>query len=283
MNLSAICIFVAFTLQNADIPSKYLTPAPAKDKVLAKVDGVEIKAGDVESLLWEWRGQEVVADLVSYQMMKNAASKAKVSVADKEVDDALEQQLAAITPQMTGGKPRDQYLLDQGFTKSRLWMRLKTELLLNKIAALDFKPDEYIKISTIIVKAESTSTASATAAAKKADLFYDKLIKGASWESVLQLSTTDVRTLDANGLVGWRKIEAFPEEVRLEMAKSKAGGYTKPALTANGFQIFRIEMYGRDAKGKDLQDAIDIHVASVRASVLQKIRSESKVERITQN
>ena len=250
MLLPAFFAIATFYIQS-DIPGKYLVPAPKPTEVVAKVDGVEIKASDVQDLLWQWRGQEAVADMISYQVIKNAATKETVSVPDAEVEKAMGEQLAQFTPEMLQGKTVDQYLLEQGFTKSRLWIRIKTELLLNKIVAKDFKPEDYVKISTIVVRPESTSTKALTDAAKKADLFYDMLGKGDSWEKVLNLSTTDPRTLESKGLVGWRRMDAFPAIVQTEFKTLKAGQSTKPTQTSNGFQIFRIEAYGKDAKGKD--------------------------------
>jgi len=283
MNLPAAILFISFAVQTSGVPAKYLATAPGKEKVLAKVNGLPITAGEVEDFLWQWRGQEATADLITLRVMQAAAAKAKISVTDQEIEDTMQAQIANLTPGVTGGLSPEDYMLNMGFTKSRSWIRIKSELLLNKLAALDFKATDYIKVSTIIVKPESVSSASLSNAAKKADLFYDKLIKGESWDSVLQLSTTVQAQIDAKGIVGWRKIDAFPQEVRNEFAQAKVGGYTKPVQTQNGFQIFRIDMFGKDAKGADLKEAIDIHALSNRATVLRKIQSENKVERFSQN
>ncbi|HJP83502.1 MAG TPA: peptidylprolyl isomerase [Fimbriimonadaceae bacterium] len=281
MLLPAFFAIATFYIQS-DIPGKYLVPAPKPTEVVAKVDGVEIKASDVQDLLWQWRGQEAVADMISYQVIKNAASKEAVSVPDAEVEKAMGEQLAQFTPEMLQGKTVDQYLLEQGFTKSRLWIRIRTELLLNKIVAKDFKPADYVKISTIVVRPESTSTKALTDAAKKADLFYDMLGKGDSWEKVLNLSTTDPRTLESKGLVGWRRMDAFPAIVQTEFKTLKAGQSTKPTQTSNGFQIFRIEAYGKDAKGKDLAEAEATHINANKTAVANKIRAAAKIERYPQ-
>lgn len=279
MLVSAILAIGGFLVQ-ADIPAKYLTPAPKPEQVVAKVDGVEIKAADVADLLWQWRSQEAVADLISYQVIKNAAAKEQVSVTDAEVQKALDEQLAQITPQVLQGKPLDQYLLEQGFTSSRLWLRLKTELLLNKITLKDFKPADYVKVSTIVVRPVSTSTGALTDAAKKADAYYEMLGKGEVWEKVLSYSTTDQRTLDSKGLVGWRLFTAFPQLVQDEMKSLKAGAITKPVQTTNGFQIFRIEMFGKDAKEGELADAETAHIGANKNAVANKIRSAAKIERM---
>lgn len=283
MNLPATLLFVSFAFQTSGVPAKYLATAPAKDKVLAKVNGAPITAGDVEDFLWQWRGQEATSDLIGMKVMMAAAAKAKVTVTDKEIEDAMQTQIANLTPQVTKGLSPDDFMLSMGFTRSRSWIRIKTELLLNKLAALDFKPAQYIKVSTIVIKPEGPTTAALSNAAKKADLFYDKLIKGESWESVLQLSSTIQGVIDSKGSVGWRTIDAFPQEVRSEFNQVKVGGYTKPVQTQNGFQIFRIDMFGKDAKEADLKEAVDIHVLSNRPATLQKVQSENKVERFPQN
>lgn len=282
MLLSAIFVIGGFLAQ-ADIPAKYVTPAPKPNQVVAKVDGVEIKASDVTDLLWQWRSQEAVADLVSYQVIKNAAAKEQVSVTEAEVQKSVDEQMAQFTPEVLQGKPLDQYLQEQGFTLSRMWLRIKTELLLNKIALKNFKPVEYIKVSTIVVRAASTSTAALTDAAKKADAYYEMLVKGEPWDKVLNYSTTDQRTLDSKGVVGWRLISAFPQIVQDEMKTLKAGSYTKPVQTNNGFQIFRIDALGKDAKGPDLAEAETIHISSNKNAIATKIRAAAKIERIPHN
>jgi parvulin-like peptidyl-prolyl isomerase len=285
MFLSVILALASLLPQfKSDVPAKYLVPAPKSTDVVAKVDGVEIRASEVEGLLWEWRAQEVAADLISYQVIKNAAVKEGVTATEAEVQKALDDQLAQFTPAVLQGKTLDQYLIENGFTRSRLWLRLRTEVLLNKIAAKDFKSDEYVKISTIVVRPVSTSTQALTDAAKKADLFYDMLTtKKESWEKVLNMSTTDPRTQESKGLVGWRRIDAFPALVQEEFKTLKSGGITKPTTTANGIQIFRIELLGKNAKAQDLSDAEAVHVGSNKATVANRIRSEAKIERFPQN
>ena len=282
MFLSAVLAVAGFISQ-VDIPAKYFQAAPKPDAVVAKVDGVEIKAKDVSDLLWQWRSQEAIADLVSYQVIKNAAQKEQVSASDAEVQKAVDQQLVQIAPQVPAGKTVELFLLEQGFTPSRLWLRLKTEILLNKIAAKDFKPAEYVKVSTIVVRPENTSTKALTDAAKKADLFYEKLTKGEDWQAVLNLSTTDLRTLESKGLVGWRRVDAFPQVVQDEFKTLKMGGVAKPSQTNNGIQILRLEAHGKDAKGTDLEEAEAIHVASNKSAVAQRIRAAAKIEKFPQN
>ncbi len=282
MLLSAIFAIGGFLLQ-ADVPAKYAKPAPKPTQVVAKVDGVDIKASDVSDLLWEWRSQETLADIISYQVIKNAAVKQQVTTTDAEVQKFLDEQIAQLTPTLPAGKTVDQYLMEQGFTMSRMWLRVKTEVLLNKIALKDLKPLEYVKVSTIVVRPVSTSTTALTEAAKKADSFYEMLSKGEKWETVLGYSTSDPSTLESKGLVGWRLLSAFPELVQEEFKAQKLGAMTKPVQTNNGFQIFRIDGFGKDAKGKDLTDLENTHINSRKTTIANKIRSESKIERFSQN
>src|SRR4051812_8911494 len=78
--LPAVAVALALAAQAGnspvnDIPAKYRTTPPAAGAAVARVNGVEIKAGDVESLLWDWRGFDAIQDLVSYQMIKAEAQK----------------------------------------------------------------------------------------------------------------------------------------------------------------------------------------------------------------
>jgi foldase protein PrsA len=263
-----------------EIPKKYLLPAPTADKVVAKVNGVEIKASDVEDLLWQWRGQEATNDLINYLLIKQEAQKRGVTVTEKEVEDAIDVQLSQLASQLNPGQTPEQFLEQQGVkSRSRLFLRIRTELLLNKMAVADLKQEQYVKVSTIVVRPEAQDTKAIAAAAKKADDLYSKLQKGGTWESALNATTQDPQVQSTKGLLGWRALDAFPEPARTELGKFKIGQFTKPVQTANGFQIFRVDGRGVDAKGKELDELKAVYTQVGRQQILTKLRSEAKIER----
>ncbi len=262
-----------------DLPAKYRSSPPQVATVVARVNGVDITAGEVESLLWEWRGFDAMQDLITYQVVKSEAQKQAVDVSDKDVQAAVDASLAEMAKRVAPGKTLETTLLEQGFTPSRLYLRFRTELLLGKMVERSFKPENLVRVSTIIVKPVSAQASDLTAAIGKAQAAYDRLKKGDKWEDVFASTLIDQRLVKSNGLLGWRDLGAFPTSVQAELKTLKPGGVTKPAQTENGIQIFRMEVRGNEAKPDEFNEMRTTYMTANRAPLLAKLRKESKVER----
>lgn len=261
-----------------DIPAKYMTDKPAAGAVVARVNGVDIKTEDVEPLLWQWRGADTVQDLITYQLVKGEAQKQLVDVSDQEVEEVMNQQLLAMQKQLRPGQTLDQVLLAQGFTRSRLFLRYRTEALLNAIAERQYDPKKLVKVSTIIFP-HTQEAASMSLAIKRAEAAYDRLKKGDKWNDVLEASTTNQDILKTKGLLGWRELSAFPAPVQKEMEGLKTGDVTKPAETENGLQIFRIEVLGSNAKPEEKTEMRAAFTNGAKQSILDQIRAQSQIQR----
>jgi parvulin-like peptidyl-prolyl isomerase len=281
MNPLAFALLAAF--QQAapliDVPKSLLKPVPAVNQVLAKVDGQEIKSSDVEALLWEWRKADVVNDLVTYQIVRAAATKAGVSATDDEVLKEVSALLNGIKQTLPVGQTIEQAMEAEGTAPSRLFVRVKTEILLRKYILVGFKQADFVKISTIVIKPASASTADVKVALEKADKTYGRLTGGEKWDAVLLSVTDDERARASLGLVGWRPTSLFPESVQQELGTLKQGSIAKPAQTQNGIQIFRIEALGKAATAEELLELQESYVGGQRQQAMAKLRAASKVEK----
>lgn len=262
-----------------DVPKDLLKTPPAVNQVLAKVNGLEIKGSDVEALLWEWRKAEVVADLINYAVVKDAAAKQQIEATDQEVRKEVGDLMEAIKQQLPAGQTIEQAMEQEGTAPSRLFVRVKTEVLLRKLILKDFKAEDYVKISTIILKSASSSVADVKVALERAERVYTRLVSGEDWGTVLLENTDDARARASNGSVGWRPINLFPDSVRAEMGKLKKGGFTKPAQTQNGIQIFKLDAVGKQATAEELQELKASYVAGQRNGVMAKLKAEAKIEK----
>lgn len=281
--LPAVAVALAFVQGfSSDVPAKYRSPKPDSGAVVAKVNGVEIKGSDVESFLWEWRGAEAVQYLINYQLVKGEAEKLRITVPEKEVEDALAKGIKDFEANLPPGQTLDAALQAQGYSKSRLYIHYRTEALLNAIALRHYDPKALVKVSTIVFRPDSEMATSMSAAINKAQAAYDRLKKGETWEAVFRASTNNPDLIKTNGLLGWREITAFPPAVQTEIKQLKAGDVTKPAQTENGFQIFRIDVVGKDAKPAEEQEMRAAFVNGTKRSILDNLRKEAKIERLPQ-
>ncbi|MCB8933184.1 MAG: peptidyl-prolyl cis-trans isomerase [Fimbriimonadaceae bacterium] len=275
---AALALAVQQAPFKADLPAKYLTPPPAPSRVLARVDGVEIKASDVEPFLWDWRADEALMDLISYQMAKAEAASKGVQVPEKEIEAEVDRQIEAVRSSLQPGQTPEQSLKDEGFPRSRLYLRVASQLLIDGIVLRQFDPKEYVNVSTIVIKPVDEQASSLSAALKKAEDAYSRLQGGEPWETVLA-SLADPAGRPSGGPVGWRPLSAFPDTVRSELEKLEPGKVTKPAQTSNGIQIFRMERQGSAAVGVEMDQLKATYLTGARQSYAKQLRDRVKIER----
>lgn len=263
-----------------DLPAKYHTKPPAAATVVARVNGVEITAGEVESLLWEWRGSDAIQDLITYQVVKSEAEKQRIDVAEKDIEGTIDGFIRQYQGTLKPGENAWAALAAQGLTRSRLYLRFKSQMYIQKILEREFVPDKLVKISTIIIRPASAQTADHSVAIKKADDAYDRLQKGEKWDAIFDAFNMEPGIKGSKGLIGWRFLAAFPDSVATELKGLKPGGVTKPAETVNGIQIFRMELAGKDAKGKEYDEMKQAYMQPGQAQLLERLHNESKIERL---
>jgi hypothetical protein len=277
MSFSPLLLALAFVTQGAasDIPSNLVPTKPEPTKILATVNGEPIRASDVEALLWEWRAQDVLEDVILYRLVKQEANKAGAKVEDAAVEKRLSEFMGELKAGLRPGQTVEELLQFEGSAPSRLYLRLKTEMLLQALATKSFDPNEFVNVSTIIYKPDSERTESVAAAIKRAEEAYEKLSAGGNWEETLAASTQNENALRSKGNIGWRQLSAFPTSVQPELRSAKVGGLTKPVQTVNGIQIFRVEAKGVDAKDQELTDLKNLY----GRALLEQLRSQAKIDR----
>ncbi|MEQ1823127.1 MAG: peptidylprolyl isomerase [Fimbriimonadaceae bacterium] len=278
-----LALILGFAFQSAklpisDLPKDIVKMRPANG-IAARVDGIEIKVSDVDALLWDWRKDDVLDDLIAYRLVKAEATKMGLKATDTEIKEAVNKLFQAISDTLDKGQDLQSAMLSQGTTLSRVHMRVATEVLMRKIILASFKPQEFIDISTITIKPNSDSLADLKSAIELADGVYQRLQRGENFDAVLLSVAKDPNAIKARGKVGWRKESALPEQTRKELNTLKAGQFTKPAQTVNGIQVFRIDQFGRDAKGENLTALQDWYVGGMRVQVVDKLRKAAKIER----
>ncbi|MFN8221243.1 MAG: peptidylprolyl isomerase [Fimbriimonadales bacterium] len=266
-----------FAAWQSAVPARYLPARPAADAVIAKVNGVPIKASDVEPLVWDWRSNEVVEELTNYHIVRLEAERLGVTVTPAELETETEKALRQLQDSLPQGTSLRSALESQGSAPSRVYVRVRTKLLLDRIVLKSFDPAGFVKISTMIVRPKNEQTVALAEAIKRADDLYARLQKGESWNDLAGRPAGG--TLKSAGLLGWRQISAFPEVVRTEMTGLGVGKVTKPAQTVNGFQIFRIEAFGKDAKPEEMESVKDLYSRPGAPRGVQQASFGSQIER----
>lgn len=254
------------------------TGRPAPDTVVATVDGQPITAGEVEPLLWDWKLRDLLTEYTVHKMVAVEAAKKGVSATDAEVKARVDEQREAVKPNLQPGQTFEDFVKAQGGGMARLNMVARTAVLIDKIAELEFKPGDYVKVATIVFRPDGVTTDALSKAIKQADAAYASLMAGKPWQSVLQLYEKNTAVVQNGGAIGWKSMAVFPEGVRASLSTTKVMGYTKPVQTENGIQIFRLEARGGTAKPTDLADLKAQFIRGDRNAIIQRLRQSMKVE-----
>lgn len=275
-----LALVAATCLQGAaqDVPKGFLPAKPAPNKVLAKVNGAPITFAEMERLAGDWRAWEVVQDLIAYKMLMGEAKKQGLSATSEEVEAELQKQLANYSKNLRQGQTLNQVLRESGFPRSRLWLRVKSQVLLDKIVLKEFNPAEFVDVSTIMIPSKTEQISDLQDAIEQAKKASQDLAAGVSWDTVLKRFQNDPEIVKSHGHLGWRKLAVFPDSIRKDLMTLKEGEATKPAQTNNGIQIFRVDRWGKDAKGEVLKQLREEHVNASRQATLDRIRKAAKVE-----
>jgi len=278
-----------------DFATGYLPSAPQPSTVLAKVNGVPIKASDVNSLLWDWAGRGVIEDLILFELIRERAKMDHLTATPAEVQQAFDKQMAEIQKQIPAGQDLDTFIREKGFPKSRLYMHIEADLLMTKIVDLKFKKTDYINVSTLVVSNKPpqpptpntqppgstipTQPDKAVALGKAMDI-YNRLSKGEDWDKVLQSSDQSPQLVQSHGSLGWRAIAAFPPQTQAEFRSIKLHAYTKPVETPNGLQIFKVDGLGENADPASLESLKKEYEARAKQSLAQELQGAAKIERM---
>lgn len=278
--LIVLSLLLAQSPALSGIPLSTVKAKPADSALVARVNGVPINAGDIDKLLWDWRHREVEQDLINYLTVKTAADAAGISASEEEVHAELETFLKRFSQTLSPGQDPKEVLSAQGAPPSRLFLKMRTQVLLRKLQLKDFKPADYVRVATIVFGGPGLQGDALKSVVDKANQSFDKLQQGGSWDAALASTTTDANVLNSHGELGWKALAAFPKPTRDLVQSTMVGHYTAPQVTANGIQIFRVEAKGAEVKGDDLKALQDYFVAATRGQFVSALQAKTNVERV---
>ena len=275
-----ISTLIAASLQaqlSAAVPAQSQPKMPPDNKVIATVDGVELRAADVAPLVWDIYHDGIENDFIDYLTVANAAKMRHLTVTNDEVQASVNQFMDNFKHGLAPSISVEEGLRQRSFSDARVYLRARTELLLNKIQLLSFHPADWVKVSTLVFPTPGTSQQIIKDSAAKAMDSYQRLQKGAPWDTVLREVTSDGRVIQSHGSIGWHPRDAFPPLVRAALEKAKPGEFTNPAQTNNGIQIFRLDAQGANASGVDQAELKNTFLESTRADTIKQIKAKAKV------
>lgn len=259
------------------IPQGKMLPIPEPEKTIAKVNGKEIRAKEVEKFLWDWFGNQTLQILIGAAMMEEAAKEAGVTVEHEEVVAQVEQQIGHLRARVPPGKTLEDQLRLQGTSYTRYYIQARTELLGRKIVLKSFNPDDLRQLSQILIRPKGKEDKDKEEAKLRAQQAYNQIKGGESWQNAVMTFTDDPTTKANAGRLGWVSIAELPEEAREQVRQLKQGEICGPFDTQYGFVIFRIDAIGPPT-GSELEVAKNRFISRRLMQLYREINEKAKVE-----
>lgn len=269
---------ISFLVAARQTPVIVVPPPPAPNQTVETVNGQAITSKELEPFLWDWYGSQVEQVIATLTVIDQAASQHKVAVTEKEIEDDAQKTYKQTMMRAPSGQDPNKWMKDHGAPISAFRYRARMELLLEKLAMLDFKPELYVKVSRLVIQPKDETTAGVKAAATAADEAEVALQKGEPWASVVARNSTNPQTAANHGELGWLPIAAFPQEVQQQFATMKLNTYTKPVSLQGAWQIFLLEVRGKDASPQEIAELKQTNLHQLVQDELSKLQKAAKIE-----
>jgi parvulin-like peptidyl-prolyl isomerase len=251
---------------------------PDPNKVVETINGQKIYARDVAGYVYQWSIGRTMEAIKNLTLMQQEADRRGIKVTDAEIRTRIEGQLQQVRPRVPKGQDFETFLIQQGYPISYFVVYFKAQLLLEKMADADFKPDQYVKYGALMIRPKDETTASLSAALTSANTAYAELKRGGAWDNVLKKYATIETTTTNGGDRGWLPISALPAESQKAAISAKAMDFLPPVKDENGIEIFRIEAKGKDATATELTDLKQRMLPYIERSIITDLQAKAKIE-----
>jgi len=259
------------------VPQEKMLPIPEPNKVIAKLNGKELQAKEVEKFLWDWFGNQTLQILIGAAMMEDAAKEAGVTVEHEEIVAQVEQQIGHLRARVPPGKTLEDQLRLQGTSYTRYYMQARADLLGRKIVLKNFNPEDLRQLSQILIRPKGNEAKDKEEAKLRAQQAYNQIKGGESWQNAVMSFTDDPTTKANGGRLGWVSISELPEEARAPIKQLEQGEICGPFDTPYGFVIFRVDAIGPPT-GNELEVAKNRFLSRRLMQLYREINEKAKVE-----
>ena len=259
-----------------------------ENDVLATVGDTEILYTDLADQLIELQGKDTLETMITNEIVKQEAEKAKVEVSEEDIDTEYENYI-----NYYGGEESFNSMLQMyGMTADDIRKDIENSLLTEKVIAstIEVKDDE---LKTYFDENAANYETSAEVAAKHilveteedAKSVLDRLNKGEEWDALAAEMSTDKSNKDKGGDLGFFGEGVMVEAFQTAAFAQEVGTISEPVQTDYGFHI--INVYDKkeakaavfeDVKDKVKDDYVYAKVSEQFATWMEDKKEEYKVE-----
>ncbi|MCS6918357.1 MAG: peptidylprolyl isomerase [Fimbriimonadales bacterium] len=265
------------------LPQQYRpAPLPAGDTVVASVNGEPIRASELIQVSYDWFAATAIEELILERIVEQEARKQGISVADSEVETRYKQQLQNAEAQVPPGMSLDDFLKRNQFPPSRLFARIRTQMLAEKLVERQVNLDDFVEYSQIVIRIQGNTPEqqeeNAPAAEAKAREAYEKIQQGLDFAEAVKEYSEDPFSKDRGGKMNWQNKNFIVPDLREKLDALQPGQISEPFRSMSGWMIIRKERTGSQASPEEQQELREQAVRIQIGDYVRQLQSKAKIE-----
>jgi foldase protein PrsA len=268
--------------QRPQTPQQYRpAPLPAGDTVVATVNGEPIRARDLIQASYEWFAATAIEELILERVIEQEARAQRVTVSNAEVEARYKQQLQNAESQVPPGMSLDDFLKRNQFPPSRLFARIRSQMLVEKLVERQVNLDDFVEYSQIVIRIqgntpeqqeENTPTAEA-----KAQEAYQKIKEGLDFAEAVKEYSEDPFSKDRGGKMNWQNLNFIVPDLRQKLQAMQPGEISEPFKMMGSYMIIRKERTGSQASPEEQQELREQAVRLQIGEYVRQLQSKAKI------
>ena len=268
--------------QRPQTPPQYRpAPLPAPDTVVATVNGEPIRAGELIQASYEWFAATAIEELILERVIEQEARKQGVSISNAEVEARYKQQLQNAEAQVPPGMSLDDFLKRNQFPPSRLFARIRSQMLVEKLVERQVNLDEFVEYSQIVIRIQGNTPEqqeeNTPAAEAKAQEAYQKIKEGLDFAEAVKEYSEDPFSKDRGGKMNWQNLNFIVPDLRQKLQAMQPGEISEPFKMMGSYMIIRKERTGSQASPEEQQELREQAVRLQIGEYVRQLQSKAKI------
>jgi foldase protein PrsA len=268
--------------QRPQTPPQYRpAPLPAPDTVVATVNGEPIRAGELIQVSYEWFAATAIEELILERVIEQEARKQGVSVSNAEVEARYKQQLQNAEAQVPPGMSLDDFLKRNQFPPSRLFARIRSQMLVEKLVERQVNLDDFVEYSQIVIRIQGNTPEqqeeNTPAAEAKAQEAYQKIKEGLDFAEAVKEYSEDPFSKDRGGKMNWQDMKFIVPDLRQKLLAMQPGEISEPFKMMGSYMIIRKERTGSQASPEEQQELREQAVRLQIGEYVRQLQAKAKI------
>ena len=268
--------------QRPQVPPQYRpAPLPAPDTVVATVNGEPIRADELIQVCYDWFAATAVEELILERIIEQEARKQGVSVSNAEVEARYKQQLQNAEAQLPPGMSLDDFLKRNQFPPSRLFARIRSQMLAEKLVERQVNLDDFVEYSQIVIRIQGNTPEqqeeNTPAAEAKAREAYQKILEGLDFVEAVKEYSEDPFSKDRGGKMNWQNMNFIVPDLRQKLLAMQPGEISEPFKMMGSYMIIRKERTGSQASPEEQQELREQAVRLQLGEYVRQLQAKAKI------